>query len=79
MLEIPLEWNEVPHLIMEEGGILPEETRPDKRKRDEIDQGQRKRRREDRETRTFSHSILEDTKSRWILFKRLGQRQTRGK
>ena len=47
MLEIPPEWNEVPNLIMEEGGILPEETRPDKQKRDEIAQGQRKRRRED--------------------------------
>ena len=47
MLEIPPEWNEVPDLIMEEGGILPEDTRPDKRKRDEIAQGRRKGRRED--------------------------------
>ena len=36
MLEIPLEWNEVPDLIMEDGDILPENMRPDKRKRDEI-------------------------------------------
>ena len=47
MLEIPPEWNEVLDLTMEEGDILPEDTRPDKQKRDEISRGQRKRRRED--------------------------------
>ena len=36
MLEIPPKWNEVLDLMMEEGHILPEDTRPDKRKRDEI-------------------------------------------
>ena len=44
---IPPEWYEVPDLIMEEGVILPEETRPDKPKRDEKAQGRRKQRRED--------------------------------
>ena len=47
MLEIPPEWNEVPDLMMEEGEILPEDTRPEKRKRDEISQGRRKQRKED--------------------------------
>ena len=47
MLEIPPEWNKVPDLMMEEGDILPEDTRPDKRKRDEISQGWRKRRKEE--------------------------------
>ena len=47
MLEIPLEWNEVPDLIMEDGDILPEEMRPDKQRRDEISRGQRKLRKED--------------------------------
>ena len=47
MLEIPPEWNKVPDLMMEEGEILPDDTRPDKRKRDEISRGQRKRRKED--------------------------------
>ena len=47
MLEIPPEWNEVQDLIMEDGDILPENMRPDKQRRDEISQGQRKRRKED--------------------------------
>ena len=47
MLEIPLEWNEVPDLIMGNGDILPEDMRPDKRRRVEISQGWRKRRKED--------------------------------
>ena len=47
MLEIPREWNEDPDLMMEEGDILPQDTRLDKRKRDEISRGRRKRRRED--------------------------------
>ena len=42
MLEIPLEWNEVPDLIMEDGDILPEDMRPDKQRRDEISRGRRK-------------------------------------
>ena len=32
MLEIPPEWNAVPDLMMEDGDILPEDTRRDKRK-----------------------------------------------
>ena len=36
MLRIPPEWNSVPDLMMEEGDILPEDSRPDKRKIDEI-------------------------------------------
>ena len=44
MLEIPPEWNKVLDLMMEEGDILPENMRPDKRRRDEISQGWRKRR-----------------------------------
>ena len=36
MLEIPPEWNEVPDLIMEDEDILPENMRPEKRRRDEI-------------------------------------------
>ena len=47
MLEIPPEWNKVLDLMMEEGDILPENMRPDKRRRDEISQGWRKRRKED--------------------------------
>ena len=46
MLKISLEWNEVPDLIMEDGDILPEDMRPDKRRKDEISQGRRKRRKE---------------------------------
>ena len=42
MLEISLEWNEVPDLIMEDGDILPENMRPYNLRRDEISQGQRK-------------------------------------
>ena len=47
MLEIPREWNRVPDLMMEEEDILPEDTRPDKWKRDEISRGRRKQRSED--------------------------------
>ena len=47
MLEIPPEWNEVPDLILEDGDILPENMRPEKRRRDEISRGWRKRRKED--------------------------------
>ena len=36
MLEIPPEWNNVQDLLMEEEDTLPEDTRPDKQKRDEI-------------------------------------------
>ena len=60
MLEIPLEWNEVPDLMMEEGGILPEDKKPDKRKREEISQGRRKQRKEDNiraEKREHSHTV----------------------
>ena len=47
MLKIPLEWNEVPDFIMEDGDILPENMRPEKQRRDEISQGLRKRWKED--------------------------------
>ena len=47
MLEIPPEWNEVPDLIMEDVDILPEDMRPDKRRRDEISRGRRKQRKEE--------------------------------
>ena len=47
MLEIPLEWNVVPDLTMEDGDILLENMRPDKWRRDEISRGWRKRRKED--------------------------------
>ena len=57
MLDIPLEWNEVPDLIMEEGGISPEDTRPEKRKRDEIARELRNQRREDHiQTEKQNHS-----------------------
>ena len=32
MLEIPPEWNEGPDLILEDGDILPENMRPEKRR-----------------------------------------------
>ena len=47
MLDIPPEWNEVKDLILEDGDIFSENMRPEKRMRDEISQGQRKRRKED--------------------------------
>ena len=43
----PPEWKKVLDLMMEEENILPEDARPDKRKRDEISRGRRKQRRED--------------------------------
>ena len=49
---------------MEEGDILPEDMRPEKRKRDEISQGQRKQRNEDNilsEKREHSPTV-----SQWI-------------
>ena len=36
MLDIPPGWNEVKDLILDEGDILSENTRPEKRRRDEI-------------------------------------------
>ena len=36
MLEIPPEWNEVQDLIWEDGDILPDNMRSEKRRRDEI-------------------------------------------
>ena len=47
MLEVPLKWNAVPDLIMEDGDILPEDMRPGKRRTDEISPGRRKPRKED--------------------------------
>ena len=36
MLDIPLEWNEGKDLILEDGDILSENMRPEKRMRDEV-------------------------------------------
>ena len=47
MLEVPPEWNEVPDLMMEDKDVLPEAEGSTKRKRDEVAQGRRKRRKED--------------------------------
>ena len=44
---MPLGWNNVEDLIMEDGEILEEYTRPEKRRRDEVAQGRRKWRKED--------------------------------
>ena len=44
MLEPPPVWNEVPDLILDDGDILPEDLRPEKRKTEEISRAQRKRR-----------------------------------
>ena len=82
MLEIPPEWNEFMDLMMAEGEILPEDTRPDKQKRDEISQGWRKQRRDDNiwaeKRETFSGNISESTKPGGFLFQRLGRGQTGG-
>ena len=58
MLEIPTEWNEVPDFIWENGDILPENMRPEKRRKTE--EG---RRYPGRKTGTFSYCISEDAKS----------------
>ena len=67
MLEIPLEWNAVPDLIMEDEDILPENMRQDKQGRDEISRGRRKRRKEDNiQAEKREHSpirVSKDTKS----------------
>ena len=47
MLDTPPGWNEVEDLIMDDGDILAENMRPEKRRRDEIAQGWRKWRKED--------------------------------
>ena len=47
MLDIPPEWNEVKDLILEDGDILSENMRPEKRMRDEISRGRKKQRKED--------------------------------
>ena len=58
MLDTPPGWNEVKDLILEDGDILSENTRPEKRGRDEIAQGRRKRRNEDDiRTEKREHSI----------------------
>ena len=68
ILDIPPEWNKVKDLILDDRDILSENMIPEKRRRDEIFRGRRKRRKEDdiylgRKTRTFSYCILEDAKS----------------
>ena len=47
ILELPLVWNEVQDLIMDEENSLTVDMRSEKRKREEISQGQRKRRYEE--------------------------------
>ena len=56
MLEIPPEWNEVPDFILEDGNILPENMKPEKRRIDEISRGLRKRRKEDIGAEKQEHS-----------------------
>ena len=46
-LDAPPGWKDVKDLIMEDGEIVEENTRPEKRRRDEVARGQRKRRKED--------------------------------
>ena len=47
MLEVPPEWNEVPHLMMEEEDVLPEATGSTKWRQDEVSRGRRKQQKED--------------------------------
>ena len=47
MLEVPLEWNEVPDLMMEDEDVQPATEGAAKQKMDEVTQGWRKRRKED--------------------------------
>ena len=47
MLDTPPGWNEDKDLIMDDGDILAKNMRPEKRRRDEIARGWRKRRKED--------------------------------
>ena len=80
ILEVPPEWNEVPDLMMEEEDVLPKATRSTKRRRDEISRGQRKRQKEEYirpEKRGHTIHTMENTKSRGILFPRLGQSSRR--
>ena len=72
MLEVPLEWNEVPDLMMEEEDILSKATGSTKiEKRCNLQRAEKTsegRQLLARETGTFAHSISENTKSRGILF-----------
>ena len=47
MLELPLVWNEVQDLLMDDEEMISGEIRPGKHVRDEITRGRRKRRNED--------------------------------
>ena len=47
MLEVPLEWNEVPDMMVEHEDVLPKAEGSTKQKRDEVTQGQRKQWKED--------------------------------
>ena len=61
MLDTPQGWNEVQDLIMDDGDILADNMRPEKRRRDEIAQGWRKWRKEDdihAEKQEHSPSVL---------------------
>ena len=54
-------WNAVEDFILDDGDILAENKRPEKRRRDEIAQGRRKQRKEDNiraeKIRTFSYYV----------------------
>ena len=65
-LNAPPAWNEVEDLMMEDGEILEENTRPKKRRKEEISWGRRKRRKEDdmgAETQEHSPSVLKRTRN----------------
>ena len=65
-LNAPPVWNEVEDLMMDDGEILEENTRLEKRRREEISWGRRKQRKEDNncvEKREHSPSILKRTRN----------------
>ena len=65
-LNEPPGWNDVEDLIMVDGEILEENTRPEKRRREEISQGWRKRRKKDNictEKREHSPSTSKRTRN----------------
>ena len=70
MLELPPAWNEVRDLIMDDGDSLTRDMRPEKRKKEEISRGRRKRRHEEDlrgDKREHSPTILQSTPPSRIL------------
>ena len=66
MLEVPLEWNEVPDLMMEDEDVWPVTEGAAKQKIDELARGRRKQRKEDDfcpEKRAHSHTVLQRTQN----------------